>query len=713
MASDAKTIFLIHTGVILIACRNEVSIMFLYRFYLILTFISLLLVSGCAPGDGAEDDDTATADTSTTAGQGTDTSSSAGQGTDTSNDTTTGTMEIDTSGCGNGWIDPTEVCDDGNSVSKDGCSALCDAVEADYECQQPGEPCIYTIKCGDGTVSGNETCDDNDTDDSDGCSSTCQLEPGWTCPDAGENCVAADCGDGVMAGVEECDDGNTVSADGCSADCHLEEGWTCGALGTTCKLAKCGNRIKEGKERCDDGNQVVGDGCTPFCEAEPQCTRGICTSTCGDGIVLSGSTVEECDDGNRQDFDGCSAACKIETGFYCEQIIDPPPAELNVPITYRDFIALPGDGAKRHPDFELYSGDGITPGLVEHTLGIDGKPVYTGICESTAVADTDDPNAVANPGLCPFGAQTTLKPYFKQWHNDIDGINITSVEKLTLPRQDDGTYVFSDEDFFPMENAGWVAEGSELAQDGHNYGFTSELRYWFEYKRGQSLQFFGDDDVWVFINGQLAVDIGGLHNSVTAGITLDETTEVELGLTPGKIYEVVLFHAERHTYLSKYKLTLSGFTMIESTCESICGDGILASNETCDDGVNNGTYGSCNADCTRGPRCGDGEVQSPHEACDDGINLTVYSTTGEPGCAPGCVLGAWCGDGEINGLFGEECDDAVNPGGYGKCQPDCTLGPRCGDAIVQPEYEECDDANSVSGDGCGSDCLKEIIYLEK
>ncbi|MBN2717776.1 MAG: DUF4215 domain-containing protein [Deltaproteobacteria bacterium] len=690
--------------------------MYIYKFQLVVAVGLLLCMSGCAVNEGdADGDDTVMGDTSLIVQQGSDKDSSATSdyldtGLDTG-DTDSGT-EIDTSGCGNGVIESTEVCDDGNSVSRDGCSALCDAVESGYVCGMPGEKCTYTIVCGDGQVSGNETCDDFDTDNSDGCSSTCQLEAGWICPLAGENCVAAACGDSMIAGNEECDDGNTVDSDGCSKTCRLEDGWACGTPGTTCFEAVCNNGKKEGKEPCDDGNLVVGDGCTPFCKAEPQCSRGICTSACGDGIVLPGSK-EECDDGNRQDNDGCSAACKIETGFYCQQIVDPPPAVLEVPVIYRDFIALPAEGARRHPDFELFSGDGITPGLVEHTLGIDGKPVYTGICESTAVADTDDPNSVTNPTLCPYGAQTTSKPAFKQWHNDIDGINITSVGQLPLTRQADGTYVFEDGDFFPVENAGWVADGSEEARDGHNYGFTSELRYWFEYKGGESLQFLGDDDVWVFINNHLAVDIGGLHESQSAGITLDDTMGEALGLTKGKIYEVVLFHAERHTYASRYKLTLSGFTTIESTCESICGDGILASNETCDDGVNNGSYGSCNKDCTRGPRCGDGTVQNPQEACDDGVNLTVYSTTGLPGCAPGCVLGAWCGDGEINGLFGEECDDGINVGGYGKCGSDCTLGPRCGDAIVQPEYEECDDANSVSGDGCGSDCLKEIIYLEK
>ena len=181
-----------------------------------------------------------------------------------------------------------------------------------------------------------------------------------------------------------------------------------------------------------------------------------------------------------------------------------------------------------------------------------------------------------------------------------------------------------------------------------------------------------------------------------------------LGLTVGQVYEIALFHAERHSAGSNFNLTLSGFFAAKSQCVTECGDGIVAGDETCDDGLNDGSYGVCEPDCTPGPRCGDSLLQTPYEECDDGVNLTMYSFTGSPGCAPGCQLGAYCGDGQVNSLFGEQCDDGVNAGGRWRLQlhvhPGTPLWRWC-------RREQADgsaaDGNTVGGDGCSSTCKRE------
>jgi fibro-slime domain-containing protein len=568
--------------------------------------------------------------------------------------------------CGDGKVDPGEKCDDGNGSSGDGCAANCDAIENDWACPTPGQPCVSTVKCGDGKITGGETCDDGAALPNDGCDASCKVEPGWKCPTAGVACEAADCGDGIVAGSEKCDDKNKNPGDGCDASCKLEQGWKCPTPAVACEKTVCGDGKAEGTEQCDDGDNDMGDGCTPFCVKEPNCSTGECSSACGDGLKLP-SDNEQCEDGNTVGGDGCSATCQVEPGFKCTDTPTGGGTKLVLPIVLRDF-------KKTHPDMEKFLG--VDLGIVANTLKASGKPQYK--------------SATTTP-------TTTGAVNFDQWYSDVAGVNVTLLQTLTLNQIAGGTYQYNNGNFFPLNGIGWGNDGNS-----QNFHFTSEVRYWFEYKGGETLDFTGDDDVWVFVKKQLVVDIGGVHGAMNGSVTLDAAKAAQLGLTTGKVYEIVVFQAERHTTQSNYKLTLSGFVSSTSTCQSVCGDGIKTPNEACDDGKNDGSYGSCTADCKQGPHCGDGAVQSPQEECDDGVNLSPYG-----GCAPGCKNGGFCGDGVVDSLFGEACDDGKNDGGYAECDTGCKLGPRCGDGVKQAPEEECDDGNKKSGDGCSASCKAE------
>jgi len=251
----------------------------------------------------------------------------------------------------------------------------------------------------------------------------------------------------------------------------------------------------------------------------------------------------------------------------------PPPSYDGVPTslflegTIRDFLAS-------HPDFEKYPGTYNKPSA---TLDADGKPTvdldYYNLMEGTSGQSVHSPDS------------------FAQWFRDDDTGALSKTLNYTIELErvgNKGVYRYAREgsnQFFPIDGMGWgttpkVEDGQRLRWSGggvHNYHFTYEVSTIFTYtnpalrdldndgKTGEPFvnktnpgdalffQFTGDDDVFVYINDQLVVDLGGVHSSQSAGVNIDDEAS-RLGLVHNGNYELKLFFAERHTSQSNFKI---------------------------------------------------------------------------------------------------------------------------------------------------------------
>ncbi len=240
-------------------------------------------------------------------------------------------------------------------------------------------------------------------------------------------------------------------------------------------------------------------------------------------------------------------ACSIETrqgevGVYqapqaaagTPPALDPaPPTDpplLFLTLTLRDFKRYDAADPTTNPAFENGNSE---YGVVAPLLAEDRKPVY-------------------QP---PAGGRTFGQALFDQWYRDVPGTNYAVVYPLPVVLAADGTFEYDSEKtgtlenhqgmdrrvFFPFDDGTPYATPFGNQGDRHNKLFTAELHALFTLEGpGSTFQARGDDDVYVFIDGQLVIDLGGTHGVKSAKVSIDD-----LGLNVGQQYALDLFYAER------------------------------------------------------------------------------------------------------------------------------------------------------------------------
>lgn len=115
-----------------------------------------------------------------------------------------------------------------------------------------------------------------------------------------------------------------------------------------------------------------------------------------------------------------------------------------------------------------------------------------------------------------------------------------------------GTNGGDESGFYPLEDLGYEQPGlltatSKVNNGAKNGSFTLRGESQFVYNKDSNLYFTftGDDDVYMYINGVLALDLGGAHGRNSKTVNLNDLDPTKYGLKEGQVATFTFFYMER------------------------------------------------------------------------------------------------------------------------------------------------------------------------
>eukprot|EP00947_MAST-08B_sp_MAST-8B-sp1_P004035 g4035.t1 len=437
------------------------------------------------------------------------------------------------------WKKPTSTsqcthCLDGHYGSD--CKSTCPGVGAGGGAGT--QACSGHGTCSDGTT-GNGVCTCATGYSGIGCDGCAPTHA--VCSQKASFCIENKCSSKVCLNGGTCELSSNANCDAASvtATCRCPADYTGADCGT--KIDEC---LRLGNPCQNNGKCVDGPG-------------GLNDYTCICSAGFTGRTCTEYDGDDKITLTSVIRAFASSPGKVAGRTTWAPTAECLANPSGLSASTCPWAVMDFEPDdcsTETYGSRDLVQATLSSATWGQGYPVLNSAAPKCSVGAG---GVVATPTNC---GCIHSKQGLVQWFSDLnaDNINVVSGGVISLAPvsgSTDGSFSFA-----PGPNANGCSyfPANQAGVGGETYLFTTESRSYFEYnpnldgttdpKGPQYVEIANAaNDVWVFVNSHLLIDLGGLRNSAGGAperVQLKDRAAA-FGLVAGETYEIAIFTAQR------------------------------------------------------------------------------------------------------------------------------------------------------------------------